>query len=204
MAGNRDGLLGVIIIDVTDEEATDRSDGNLVLQARQGDQAAWEELVRRYQTPVYRIAYLILGDPEASQDVAQETFIRAYRNLDRFDIDRPLRPWLLRISSNQARNARRSLRRYWSALNKSAEQHRLDPVKLRSVEENRSGIAEDVWRSIRRLSPDDQQIIYLRYFLELSVVEAASTLDIPEGTVKSRLHRALDRLKSIMELENSS
>ena len=84
--------------------------------ARQGDAFAWERLVGEHQQPVFRLAYLLLGDPDEAQDVAQETFIRAYHALHRFDNERPLRPWLLRIAANLAYNRQRSLRRYLAAL----------------------------------------------------------------------------------------
>ena len=76
--------------------------------ARQGDETAWVELVRLHQEAVFRLAYLFLGDPDEAEDAAQETFIRAYRALGRFDTSRPLRPWLLQIVANLTRNRRRS------------------------------------------------------------------------------------------------
>ena len=72
--------------------------------------------MREHQQAVFRLAYLLLGDADEAEDVAQETFIRAYRALERFDASRPLRPWLLRIASNLASNQRRSIGRYFGAL----------------------------------------------------------------------------------------
>ena len=91
----------------------------LVARARAGDADAWEALVGGYQAPVFRLAYLILGDAADAEDVAQEAFVRAYLALARFDAARPLRPWLLSITANLARNRRRSLGRYWAAMQRA-------------------------------------------------------------------------------------
>ncbi|MEW5987644.1 MAG: sigma factor, partial [Chloroflexota bacterium] len=86
-----------------------------VARARQGDNAAWLGLVTQYQEAVFRLAYLILRDADEAEDVAQETFVRAFRSLGRFDSSRPLRPWLLTIAANLARNRRRAIGRYLAA-----------------------------------------------------------------------------------------
>lgn len=106
-----------------DPQSVGREEAALVSRAASGDEVAWEQLLRAYQEPIFRYAYLILGDPDDAEDVAQEAFIRAYRSLDTFDIDRPLRPWLFRIVSNQASNRKRSLGRYWGALKRFAVQN---------------------------------------------------------------------------------
>lgn len=87
-----------------------------ILLAQQGDEQAWLALVRQYQTIVFRFAWLLLDDADEADDVAQETFIRAFRSLDSFDLERPFRPWLLQIAKHLASNRRRSLRRYVAAL----------------------------------------------------------------------------------------
>lgn len=171
-------------------------EADLVIRARQGDQAAWETLVELHQTAVFRLAYLLLGDADEAEDVAQETFIRTFRKLNQFDTARPLRPWLLRIASNLAHNHHRGVGRYLAAL------HRLHLVEthISAESENWQEMeAQALWQAVRRLHLKDQQIIYLRYFLELSVNEVADTLEIPLGTVKSRLFRALARLRQIVE-----
>ena len=94
----------------------------LIRSARRGDTAAWEALTRLHQEPVFRFAYLLLGDPDEAQDAAQETFIRAFYALRRFDETRPLRPWLMSIAANLSRNRRRTLGRYLNALTRLARQ----------------------------------------------------------------------------------
>lgn len=167
----------------------------LITRARNGSQAAWHALIQQHQQAVFRLAYLIVADAQDAEDVAQETFLRAFRALDRFDAARPLRPWLLQITRNLAYNRRRSLRRYWQAIQRLwdgeppfAAQDRIDHVAR----------AEQLWQAVQQLKRQDQEVIYLRYFLELSVSECAQALGIAEGTVKSRLSRALERLKQVL------
>lgn len=172
----------------------------LVQHAANGEAGAWEPLVLAHQEAVFRLCYLLLGDPDEAEDAAQETFLRAWRHLGRFDRTRPLRPWLLSIASNLASNRRRSAGRYVAALMRA---FRNEPVATANIEE-RSELqieASELWQAVRQLSLPDQQIVYLRYFLELPVAETAEALGIPTGTVKSRLSRALDRLREIIQQE---
>lgn len=172
------------------------SEPEQIALARQGDPAAWESLMAAHQEAVFRMAYLLLGDPDDAQDAAQEAFLRAYSSLPRFDLHRPLRPWLLRIVTNLARNRLRSAGRYFAALARYA---RAEPEALIQAGPEQPADSEALWRSVRRLPPDAQQVIYLRYFLEMSEGEIASTLNVAAGTVKSRLHRALARLRQIIQ-----
>ncbi len=168
------------------------TEADLIRRARGGDERAWEAIVSDHRQAVFRLAYLTLGDPDEAEDIAQEVFIRATRNLHRFDESRPLRPWLLRIASNLARNRVRSLGRYWQALQRAGREAEPEPVF------DADG-ARLLWRAVRRLSDNEQQSIYLRYFLELSEREMAETMEVAPGTVKSRLHRALRRLRGVIE-----
>jgi RNA polymerase sigma-70 factor (ECF subfamily) len=170
----------------------------LIQRAQQGESPAWTALIRQHQEPIFRYAYLLIGDADEAEDIAQETFMRAYRALDRFDTQRPIRPWLLRIAANLASNRRRSLGRYYAALQRAFQQERPAP---KGVEEQsrQASQAREVWEAIRQLKPSDAQVIYLRYFLELSVEETAQALNVPTGTVKSRLHRASERLRLVIE-----
>lgn len=173
-------------------------EADLIQQARRGDGAAWETLVQSHQEAVFRLAYLLLGNAGDAEDVAQETFIRAFRFLAQFDTSRGWRPWLLSIAANLARNRRRSAGRYFAHLRRFAFQT-LNEITDPEYEAARLSNAEALWQAVRRLEPADQEIIYLRYFLELSVEETAETLQIAPGTVKSRLHRALKRLRDRVE-----
>jgi RNA polymerase sigma-70 factor (ECF subfamily) len=166
--------------------------------ARRGNEAAWEFLIRTHQEPVFRLAYLFLGDPDDAADVAQETFLRALRALIRFDPSRPLRPWLLQIAANLARNRRRALGRYWAALHRQfASEPATSPDAAAHAGTRLQSIR--LWEAVRRLREEDQQIIYLRFFLDLPVTEAAEAAGVAEGTVKSRTSRALGRLRNVIE-----
>lgn len=174
---------------------------SLTERARQGDEEAWEVIIREHQEGVFRMAYLHLRDAREAEDMTQRAFIKAFENIDQFEDGRPLRPWLLSIVSNLAKNRRRSLGRYWGALRRFGEQvvsPRADGRRGRRTEPEPQSVSE-LWRAIQLLSEMDQEIIYLRYFLDMSVKEAAQTLGVAEGTVKSRLHRALGRLRAVME-----
>ena len=168
----------------------------VVRHAANGDAAAWESLVGIHQEAVFRLAYLLLGDPDDAKDVAQESFLRAWRHLHSFDVTRPMRPWLLSIAANLARNRRRSAGRYFAALMRA---FRDEPVSERIEEQSSRNLqARELWKAVQRLNVLDQQIVYLRYFLDLPVAETAEILNVPEGTVKSRLSRALEKLRNII------
>jgi RNA polymerase sigma-70 factor (ECF subfamily) len=176
------------------------NESDLIINARWGEEAAWEALVRQHQEPAFRLAYLMLGDAADAEDVAQEAFVRAFQSLDRFDTDRRFRPWLLSITANLARNRRRSIGRYLAAVRRLVRASP-DPVTPAATRDARRWEAEILWQALRRLSSTDQEVIYLRFFLELSVEETAEALGIPPGTVKSRLHRALARLRGVIQRE---
>ena len=173
----------------------------LIQQSRRGDDAAWAELMRMHQDAVFRLAYLHLADPAEAEDAAQDCFIRAFRSLARFDASKPLRPWLLRIVTNLALNRKRSLGRYWAALNRAAQEQ---PAVDASPEIVQEGKAESrkLWTTVKMLPVKMQTILYLRYFLDLPVDETALALDLPEGTVKSQTYRALKKLRQIISEED--
>ena len=174
-------------------------ESTLVRHAASGDASAWEPLVQTHQQAVFRLAYLLLGDPDDAEDIAQETFLRAWNHLKRFDQTRPLKPWLLSITANLSRNRRRSAGRYLAALTRA---FRDEPVPA-SVEDKSAQYmeAKDLWKAVQNLREPDQQVVYLRYFMDLSVAETADVLQVAEGTVKSRLSRALEKLRAIIKQE---
>jgi RNA polymerase sigma factor (sigma-70 family) len=171
-------------------------DEELIERARHGDVRSYEELVQRYQGIAVRTAYLITRAAADAEDAAQEAFVKAYFALGRFRAGAPFRPWLLRIVSNEARNRRRSDRR---------REH----LALRLAEDRPSGDAAPspeasvlaaerdrlLLEALGGLKEDDRLVIGYRYFLELSEAEMATALGCRRGTVKSRLSRALARLR---------
>jgi RNA polymerase sigma factor (sigma-70 family) len=176
-------------------------DGELAARAGRGDQNAWELLVRRYQQSAFRLAFLLLGDPDEAEDVAQDAFIRAYLYLDRYDRTRPLRPWFLSIVANLARNRQRAAGRYLAALRRLFA---VTPPALHgrySSDNQQQGQVQQLREAVRRLNQTGREIITCRYFLALSEAETAEVLGIAPGTVKSRSHRALKQLRTIIEKE---
>lgn len=165
---------------------------DLIRQARSGDPEAWEALTKTHQEAVFRLAYLLLGDPDDAEDVAQEAFVRAFYALRRFDSARPLRPWLMQIASNLASNRRRSLGRYFNALLRLAREPSGPDAPL---PEDDSQLLRE---AVQKIKFEFQQVVYLRYFLDMSEDEMSMALGIPEGTVKSRLHRALAALRKVI------
>lgn len=173
-----------------------QSDQPWVTAARQGDVAAWEYLVRQYQQPTFRLAYLILKNVEDAEEVAQEVFVRAFQALHTFDEKRPLQPWLMQITRNLARNRQRSLGRYWAAIQRWRQKV---PVAETGVTDSQD--AQLLWQAVQQLKPTAQEIIYLRYFLEFSEAETAEILQIKKGTAKSRLSRALAQLRQVIDTD---
>ena len=172
----------------------------VVLQARAGNAAAYAALVQSHQEAAFRAAYLILRDAQAAEDVAQESFIRAYQKLDSFREEAAFRPWILRIVTNLALNQVRSRGRRLSLLERVGRRAvETEPAADHVILETEE--ARAVWSAINRLGQDDRLILYLRYFLELSEEDMARTIGKAPGTVKSRLHRAGQRLRHVIELD---
>ena len=198
---NRDTTAAAEDATIQDQETRRADEEALVGRARQGDEAAWAALVRHHQEPVFRLAYLMLGarsdETAAAEDVTQEAFVRAYLNLDQYDDTRPLRPWLLAIAANLARNRRRRLGRYWATLRRWWDVQRTEKEAATPPEERRDN-ADVLWQAIQRLSVDHQQALYLRYFLDMPEAEMADVLGVAPGTVKSRLYRARQSLADVL------
>lgn len=118
----------------------------LIRHAANGDAAAWELLMLTHQESVFRLAYLLLGDPDEAEDAAQESFLRAWKYLTRFDTTRPFRPWLLSITTNLARNRRRSGGRYLAALMRA---FRDEPASVRIEEKSMQKMeANELWQAV--------------------------------------------------------
>ncbi|MEO5939708.1 MAG: sigma-70 family RNA polymerase sigma factor [Candidatus Limnocylindrales bacterium] len=172
-----------------------RRDAELIDRARSGDIVAYEELVRRHQAVAIRTAHLFAPDGD-SEDAVQEAFVKAHAALGRFRAGAPFRPWLLQIVANEARNRRRSEGRRARLALRSAEDRRPDdaapsPESAVLANERRTWLLAGV----NALRDEDREVIAARYFLDLSEAEAAEVLGLPRGTVKSRLSRAIGRLR---------
>jgi RNA polymerase sigma factor (sigma-70 family) len=175
-------------------------EAELIARATRGDEDAYEELVHMYQGIAFRIAYVLAGNAEDAQEAAQDAFVKAYRALVRFRPGAPFRPWLLRIVANEARNRRRSAGRREALILREAGAASADAAPspedaLLSAERR-----EELLGAVNRLREGDRAAITCRYFFDLSEEEIAAALGCRRGTVKSRLSRALERLRTELEV----
>ena len=168
----------------------------LIRRAQRGDAHAYEELVTAYQGIVFRTAYLIARNAADAEEAAQDGFVKAWRALGRFREGAPFRPWLLRIVANEASNRRRSAgRRASLALRAAAEEPSGGAAPSPEAALNTSEQRATLLAAVEELPDEQRDVVALRYFLDLSEAEVAETLAIPQGTVKSRTARALERLR---------
>ena len=167
------------------------SEAALVRAARKGSEAAVEELFARHWSAAYRAAHLVTGDSAAAEDIAQEAFLAALRALPGFDLRRPLRPWLHRIVVNRAIDWSRA-RGLRGEVGAGAAADRAAP------EQRPAGLGDEITGALQRLGPEQRAVVVMRYVLELTPGEIAAALDLPRGTVNSRLRRALDALGELI------
>ena len=167
-----------------------------MLRAQRGDARAFEEIVRAYQDIAFRVAYLVTGDAAEAEDAAQDGLVKAWRAFGSFRAGEPVRPWLLRIVANEARNRRRSAGRR-ARLNLRAEREGSSGGAAPSPEgETVAGYErERLLAAVEELPEPFRLVVACRYLLELSEDETAAALGLRRGTVKSRTARGLDRLK---------
>jgi RNA polymerase sigma-70 factor (ECF subfamily) len=179
-------------------------DRELIERARAGDVAAYGRLVGRYQDLAVRTAYVITGTGADAQDVAQEAFTKAWLALDRFRLDAPFKPWLLRIVANEAISRRRAVgRQAGLAMRAGAAQaaggrpggDAVPSPEGAALEQERSA---ELLAAVNRLGPEDRMVIAYRYWFDLSEAEMATAMGVARGTVKSRLSRALARLRAVL------
>jgi len=168
----------------------------LVARAQRGDTSAFEELVLLHQGIAFRTAYLIVGSAADAEEAAHEAFIKAFRALARFRSGQPFRPWLLAIVANEARNRRRSARRRDALVLRARAEIRPgdaapSPEAVVLVQERRTALLH----AVNALAEDHRLVVACRYFLDLGEAETAAVLGLRPGTVKSRLSRALERLR---------
>ncbi len=152
--------------------------------AQAGSASDFEALFRAYWPNAYRAAYLVVRDAAAAEDIAQEAFLAAVRNLDRFDRRRPFGPWLHRIVVNRAID--------WSRRRALRGEVELHEAARRAAAPD---VGSDTVARMRELSPEHRAVIVLRHLLGYTPGQIAKMLDLPRGTVNSRLRRGLDELK---------
>jgi RNA polymerase sigma-70 factor (ECF subfamily) len=178
------------------------TEDELIASAKAGNMSAYEELVRLYQNLAWKTSLVILRHPADAEDAVQSALVKAWQHLDSFRVGAPFRPWLLRIVANESRNARLHRQRiigHTTDLPDGAELPGREPgpdTQVIVAERSRQ-LVED----INRLPDTDREILYAKYVLELSEPEIAEVLGIARGTVKSRLHRSIARLRELVNAE---
>ena len=184
----------------------DESDEQLMLNAGQGDRNAFDELVRRYSSRMVNVAYQVLGDRELAEDVAQETFLRAYKSAARYRQISKFSTWLYTIALNLCRNELRRRKFKTYSLEGMAERDEESKVRVDIPDEKtqpdldmeRKEAGTLVRQAVEKLPEKFKTPLVLRDIQELTYEEISEILDLPEGTVKSRINRGRLRVKEIL------
>lgn len=164
----------------------------LVREAQRGSRDALAELYAVHWPRAHRAAYLVVHDAGAAEDIAQDAFLAAVDALDRFDRRRPFGPWLHRIVINRAVDWGRR-----EALRRSAG----DPEDQAGAAPPPEGIGGELMPALAQLPPEQRAVVVLRHLLEYTPGEISRMLELPRGTVNSRLRRGLDQLRDLIEVE---
>lgn len=181
-----------------------------VTQARQGSDEAFTHLVERYQTPVYNLCYRMLGDAEAAEDAAQETFLRAYEHLPRYDQGRSFATWLLSIAAHYCidRLRRRKLVTFSIDDHDGDEEDGFDIADATSPDPEVEAVRREenarIQSLLQSLEATDRAAMVMRYWYDFSELEIAQALHLTVSAVKSRLHRARRALARRLQEESLS
>jgi RNA polymerase sigma-70 factor, ECF subfamily len=170
----------------------DAEDAALVARSLDGDTAAFEVLVERYQRVLYTVAYRMLGNPDDARDAIQTVFVKAYERLATFDASHRFFSWIYRIAINECLNLIRDRRPEEELTPAFAAAGR--PFEAAASHQRRA----QVQAALLQLSPDYRAVIVLRHFAGLSYDEMAAALGVPAKTIKSRLHTARQRLGELL------
>jgi len=173
-----------------------RNDRELVYAARAGDERAFDALFYRYRDGIYRLSLAITKDPPTAEEVVVDTFARAYRALARLEPDDTLRPWLYRVAINESYDRRPRVGATASSLDDAAEEVAATEERSPSVMAEREEVRRVVLTALDSLDDKHRTVVVLHYLSELALAEIALIVGSPVGTVKSRLHYALRRLRT--------
>lgn len=176
------------------------AEARLVAQALSGSQPAFEQIVRRYERPVITLIMRMIGDRGLAEDLAQETFVKAFRHLAAFDTRRRLSSWLFRIAHNTAIDALRRARPHVSLEHFGGEGVGLDPAAPESPDPvEREALAGAIERALTHLRPEYRAAVTLRYEEGLPFDEIGHVMGIPEATARSHVHRARRELAALLK-----
>ena len=186
-------------------EQSIHNEAEVLAAAARGDRKAFGQLVRAYQRRAYAAAYSLVGNRDDALELSQDAFVKAYKAMKRFDLSMPFYPWLHRIVRNTSLNhLKKKKRRGESSLDEMMESgfDAHDPGYSPDDSASRVELLRHIQRAMDELTPEQQEILRLRHFMELSYGEIAASLEIPQGTVMSRLHGARKKLRTVMESLN--
>ncbi|MFC1660266.1 RNA polymerase sigma factor [Gemmatimonadota bacterium] len=172
----------------------------LILKCKAGDSRFYEPLVRAYERPGLRLALGMLGNVEDAKDALQNSFVRAYEAMARFDVKRPFGPWFFQILRNQCRDMLRSRKARFrlEALDERLELRPADPESGPVRRRERAQARELLWAALERIGEEHREILALKELQGFRYGEIAVILEIPEGTVASRLYHARRALKEAL------
>ena len=174
-------------------------EGALLEKVQQGDLEAYGLIIQDYQKSVFNVCYRVLGNKQEAEDLTQEAFIRAYRQINRFDTSRPFGPWVRTLAANLCYNHLKKARPVQAPL--EDERHQLhsslsdNPEAVLEINQEHRSLYEALWKlpEIQRVS------LELRHFQDLSYQEMAEVLNLPLNTVRSHLYRARQKLADLLE-----
>ncbi|MGH2472565.1 MAG: RNA polymerase sigma factor [Candidatus Limnocylindria bacterium] len=173
-----------------------RTDHDLVYAARDGEIAAFDALFYRYRDGIFRLGLAITKDPSAAEEIVVDTFARAHRALARLEPDSSLRPWLYRVAVNLSYNRRPRKGVVLSSLDDAVDEALANEVGSPSHMAEQAELRRLVLGAVEELGPKHRLVVVLHYLNGLNLTEIAEVMDCPVGTVKSRLHYALRRLRT--------
>lgn len=173
------------------------SDAECVRRIQRGETETFEILVRRHEKAIFNLVYRMLGDYDDAAEIAQEVFLSAYRAIGQFRGDANFSTWLYRIALNHASTRRKSTSLRQRRLVPIDDTELVDNVELGPAETlEKKELRQRVQRALNELQPEDAMVILLRDLQDIAYEDVARVLNIPVGTVKSRLHRARQALKA--------
>jgi RNA polymerase sigma-70 factor (ECF subfamily) len=179
-----------------------------VVQAQQGSDEAFTRLVETYQKPVYNLCYRMLGEPEAAEDAAQETFLRAYQNLHRYDASRAFGTWLLSIAAHYCIDLLRKKKFKMFSLDAENDEDMAFELPDASspapeIESVKRELRDRLHLLLKKLDATDRAAVIMRYWYDFSEVEIARSLNLTVSAVKSRVHRSRRELAGMWQEEDA-
>ncbi|GAB4338573.1 MAG: RNA polymerase sigma factor [Calditrichia bacterium] len=193
--------MGKVIVDKMEEEMEVASELQILTDCKAGSERAFQKLVEKYYQEAYSMAYYWTHDSEAAFDISQDAFVRVYKHMGKFDLKKPFRAWLFTIVKHLSFNYNRRVKRRWSFWEDWLGGKKQSPPELISYQPSleKGETKRQIWQALKKLPEKDKDIILLKDFENFSYQEISEILDIPIGTVMSRLFHARKKLARLLE-----